>query len=42
MNIKKDDFNIKNKKLIITKKKVKNYTLFRHYCDLMKNLKNEK
>lgn len=39
---KKDDFNMKNKKLIITKKKVKNYTLFRHYCDLMKNLKNEK
>ena len=39
---KKDDFNMKNKKLIISKKKVKNYTLFRHYCDLMKNLKNEK
>lgn len=36
---KNDNFKIKKRKLIITKKNVKNYTLFKHYCDLVENLK---
>jgi len=39
---KNDSLQIKIKKTKITKKKVNGYTLFRHYCDLINNLKNEK
>ena len=39
---KSDDNKTKYKKLTITKKNVRSYTLFRHYCDLMKSSKNEK
>ena len=37
-NYKNDSFESKNKKIKIAKRSTQSYTLFRHYCDLIKNL----